>query len=84
MRLPLQDDVSGGGVDPIRCQQKKNGLLPIYTLQCATECGKESGEGGVNTDLEDAINLILLAILAQPGRELYLTRQVTATQKINS
>jgi hypothetical protein len=83
----MQDDKSGRGVDPIRCQQKKvwapSNLHPLRN-QFATECGKESGEGGVNTDLENAINLVLLAVLAQPGRELYLTRQVTATQqKIN-
>ncbi len=58
-------------------------LSNIHPLrnQFATECGKESGEGGVNTDLENAINLVLLAVLAQPGRELNLTCQVTAAQQ---
>ncbi len=66
-----------GGVDPIKTPANIHSLLN----QFATECGKESGEGGVNTDLENAINLVLFAVLAQPGRELYLTRQVTATQQ---
>jgi len=60
------------------------GSFNIHPLcnQFAIECGKsESEQGGINTDLENAINLVLLAVLAQPGRELYLTCQVTATQQ---